>query len=226
MENRPGTNSTIGADNVARSPADGTSILVITSTHAVTPAFKKHTSYDPITFFAPITAVATVPNVVLVRRGLGIRTLQDLVTAAKISPGKLSCASTGTGSATSLIVKVFEQTVGVRMTEIAYQGAGLALTAVLSGEVDAYFGSVSGSRAYVDDGKMVALAVPQGTRAMLMPSVPTTAEAALPAFQFSTWYGLVASAKTAQPVIDRLNSEVQDIMRDKTTSDRLAQIGT
>jgi tripartite-type tricarboxylate transporter receptor subunit TctC len=212
VENRPGANSSIAAENVARSTPDGYSLLMITTSHVLNAVAQTRSSFDPVTSFEPVTEIAKVPNVVLVHPSLGVSSLMDFISLLKAAPGRYNYASTGAGGATHLAAEAFKQAAGVNLTHIPYQGAGPALTALIAGEVQAYFGSVSGAKSYVTSGRMRALAVPSRTRSITMPDVPTTAEAGLPSYLFDTWYGMLAPARTPRPVIDTLLSEFREIM--------------
>ena len=212
VENRPGANANIGAENVARSAPDGYSLLMITSSHVITAATGARVNFDPLNSFEPISAIAMVPNVVLVHPSLPAETLQDFIRLLKGSPGKYNFASTGIGGATHLAGEAFRQAAEVDQTHIPYQGAGPALNALVAGEVDAYFGSVSGAKGLVAAGRLRALALPSAKRSTAMPDVPTTAEAGLPSYQFDTWYGLLVPARTPRPIIDSLYNDVRAIM--------------
>ncbi|WP_431284532.1 Bug family tripartite tricarboxylate transporter substrate binding protein [Humitalea sp. 24SJ18S-53] len=225
IENRAGANSSIAAENVARSAPDGYSLLMITTSHVLNAVTPTRAGFDPVASFEPITEIAIVPNVVLVHPSLGVSTLQDFIALAKASPGKYNFASTGVGGATHLAGEAFKQAAGVDITHIPYQGAGPALNALIAGEVDAYFGSVSGAKAFVTSGRVRALAVPSRTRSIAMPEVPTTDEAGLPAFLFDTWYGMLAPARTPRPVVDTLLGQFREIMNLPDVRQRLAAEG-
>jgi tripartite-type tricarboxylate transporter receptor subunit TctC len=213
VENRAGANSNLAAESVARSPADGYSLLLITTSHVLNAIAGTKSSFDPISSFAPITGIAKVPNVVLVNPKLGVNTLQDFIKTAKAAPGKYNYASTGVGGATHLAGESFKQAAGVNLVHVPYRGAGPALTAVVAGEVDAYFGSVTGANNYVMNKQMTALAVASPNRSSAMPDVPTSGEAGLPGYEFNTWYGLLAPAKTPPPIIVKLYDQVKEIMQ-------------
>jgi tripartite-type tricarboxylate transporter receptor subunit TctC len=213
VENRAGANSNLAAENVARSPADGYSLLFITTSHALNAVAGAKLSFDPITSFAPITEIAKVPNAVLVSPKMGVSTLQDFIRTAKAAPGKYNYASTGVGGATHLAGESFKQAAGVNLLHVPYRGAGPALAALVSGDVEAYFGSVTGANSYVVNGQMTALAVASLKRSSAMPDVPTSAEAGLPDYQFSTWYGLLAPAKTPTQILAKLHDQVKEIMQ-------------
>jgi tripartite-type tricarboxylate transporter receptor subunit TctC len=170
-------------------------------------------SFDPITSFAPITEIAKVPNAVLVNPKLAVKTLQDFIRTAKASPGKYNYASTGVGGATHLAGESFKQAAGVNLVHVPYRGAGPALAALVGGEVEAYFGSVTGANSYVMNGQMTALAVASLNRSSAMPEVPTSAEAGLPGYQFSTWYGVLAPAKTPPQILAKLHDQMKEIMQ-------------
>jgi tripartite-type tricarboxylate transporter receptor subunit TctC len=213
VENRAGANSNLAAENVARSPADGYSLLMITTSHLLNAVAGAKSSFDPIGSFAPITEIAQAPNVVLVNPSLGVKTLEELVKIAKAAPGKYNFASTGVGGATHLAGESFKQAAGVNIVHVPYRGAGPALSAVIANEVQAYFGSVTGAKGYVMNGQLRALAVTSLTRSSAMPDVPTSGEAGLPNYEFTSWYGLLAPEKTPPQIIAKLHDQVKEIIQ-------------
>jgi tripartite-type tricarboxylate transporter receptor subunit TctC len=213
VENRAGANSNLAAENVARSPADGYSLLMITTSHLLNAVAGAKSNFDPISSFAPITEIAQVPNVVLVNPSLGVKTLEQLIKIAKTAPGKYNFASTGVGGATHLAGESFKQAAGVNIVHVPYRGAGPALSAVIANEVQVYFGSVTGARGYVTNGQLGALAVTSRTRSSAMPDVPTSGEAGLPNYEFTSWYGLLAPEKTPPQIISKLYDQVKEIIQ-------------
>jgi tripartite-type tricarboxylate transporter receptor subunit TctC len=213
VENRAGANSNLAAENVARSPADGYSLLMITTSHLLNAVSAAKFNFDPIGSFAPITEIAKVPNVVLVNPSLGVNTLQELVEITKASPGTYNFASTGVGGATHLAGESFKQAAGVNIVHVPYRGAGPALAAVIANEVQVYFGSVTGAKGYVMNGQLRALAVASRARSSAMPDVPTSGEAGLPTYEFTSWYGLLAPAKTPSSIIAKLHDQVKEIIQ-------------
>ncbi len=226
VENRPGANANLAADTVARAAPDGYTLLMITSSHVISAALKQKVNFDPIKSFAPIAKVAVVPNVILVNPTLNVTTLPDFIKLLKANPpGKFNFASTGVGGATHLAGESFKLAAGVDLTHIPYQGAGPALTALMAGDVHAYFGSVSGAQAYVTSGQMRALAIPSQTRSSAMPNVPTTVEAGLPDYQYDTWYGMLAPAGTPAEITEKLAVEFKEIMALPDVKPRLEALG-
>jgi tripartite-type tricarboxylate transporter receptor subunit TctC len=221
VENRAGANSALAAENVARSPADGYSLLLITTSHVQNVITGMKLNFDPIGSFAPISEIAKVPNVVLVNPKLGVKTLQDFIKMAKAAPGKYNYASTGVGGATHLAGESFKRAAGVDLLHVPYRGAGPALTALVGGEVEAYFGSVTGANSYVVNKQMTALAVASPHRSAAMPAVPTSSEAGLPTYEFNTWYGLLVPANTPPRIIAKLYDQVKDIMQSPEIRKRL-----
>jgi len=162
-----------------------------------------------------------VPNVVLVNPSLGVNTLQELVKIAKAAPGKYNYASTGVGGATHLAGETFKQAAGVDLVHVPYRGAGPALTAVIANEVQAYFGSVTGAKGYVMNGQLRALAVTSLIRSSAMPEVPTSGEAGLPGYEFTSWYGLLAPAKTPPEIIAKIHDQIREILQSPEMRQRL-----
>src|SRR5688572_15783895 len=207
LEYKPGAGSTIGADFVAKSPPDGYTVVLLLTAHAVNATLMPKLPYDTLKDFTPITLAAVAPLVVEVHADSPIRTVRDLIDAAKSSKGKLNYASAGAGNTSHLAVELFKMTVGVDMTHVPYKGSGPAITAILGREVDLMFDAIGSSLAQIQAGKFRALAVTTATRAAVLPNVPTVQEAGVPEFDVSVWYGVFAAAGTPAPIVQKLNAE-------------------
>ncbi len=207
IEYKPGGGSTIGADFIAKSPPDGYSIVMLLTAHAINASLMPKLPYDTLKDFTPITLAATLPLVVEVNAQAPINTLQDLIAAARSSPGKLNYASAGPGNTSHLAVEYFNSVLGVKITHVPYKGSGPAVAGLLGREVDLMFDSISSSLAQINAGKFRALAVTTAKRSHVLPQVPTVAEAGVPGFDISVWYGIFAAAGTPAPIVQRLNAE-------------------
>ena len=207
LEYKPGAGSTIAADFIAKSPPDGYTIVLLLTAHAVNATLMPKLPYDTLKDFAPITLAAVAPLVVEVNAQSPIKTLRELIEAAKASKGKLNYASAGPGNTSHLAVELFKMTVGVDMTHVPYKGSGPAITAILGREVDLMFDAIGSSLAQIQAGKFRALAVTSAKRAAVLPNVPTAQEAGVPGFDVSVWYGVFAAAGTPQPIVQKLNAE-------------------
>ena len=207
IEYKPGGGSTIGADFIAKSAPDGHTLVMLLTAHAINASLMPKLPYDTVKDFAGVTLAATQPLVVEVNAKSPLQSLQDLVAAAKASPGKLNYASAGPGNTSHLSVEYFGSIVGAKFTHVPYKGSGPAVAAILGGEVDLMFDSLSSSLAQINAGKFRALAVTTAKRSSVLPQVPTVAEAGVPGFDVSVWYGVFAAAGTPAPILQRLHAE-------------------
>jgi tripartite-type tricarboxylate transporter receptor subunit TctC len=209
VENRPGAGGNIGADAVAKSPADGYSVVMgALSTHAVNPSLYATMPYDAVRDFAPISNVAITPNVLIVNAKSPIHTLKDLIAYAKANPGKTNFGSGSNGSAGHLAGELFKLETGTDVMHIPYKGGAPALQALLAGDTQFMFDNLANAMAQVKGGTVRAIAVTTAQRSKLVPELPTMAEAGMPGFDISTWFGLLAPAGTPPEVIARWNAEV------------------
>lgn len=234
VENRPGAGGNLGADYVARQPADGYTIVMgAVATHAINPNLFSKMPYDPVKDFAPVTLVADVPNVLVMHPGkaaeLKIHTLRDLVEYARKNPGKLDYASGGNGSAGHLSGELFKSLAGISMVHIPYNGAGPAQLSVLAGQTDLIFDNLASASANIKADKLKAFAVTTASRASALPALPTIAEAGkglgLESFDISTWFGVFAPANTPREIVDRLNREIVAILKTEDMKARLTRLG-
>jgi tripartite-type tricarboxylate transporter receptor subunit TctC len=226
VENKPGAGGNIGADLVAKSAPDGYTILMgALSTHAVNPSLYAKMPYDAMKDFAPITLLAVTPNVLVVNPSLPVNSVKDLVAYAKANPGKLSFGSGSNGSAGHLAGELFKVDTGTDIVHIPYKGGAPATQALLAGDVQFMFDNLANATAQVKAGKLKALAVTTAQRSKLAPDLPTMAEAGLPGFDISTWYGLLAPAGTPKEVIAKWNADVVKILNTPEVRERLAAQG-
>ena len=209
VENKPGAGGNIGADAVAKSPPDGyTVVMGALSTHAVNPSLYKTMPYDAVTDFAPLSLVAITPNVLIVKTGAPIASVKDLVAYAKANPGKTNFGSGSNGSAGHLAGELFKLETGTDVMHIPYKGGAPALQALLAGDTQFMFDNLANAMAQVKGGTVRAIAVTTAQRSKLVPELPTMAEAGLPGFDISTWFGLMAPAGTPPDVVARWNAEI------------------
>ena len=231
VDNRPGAGGNLGADQAAKAPPDGTTIVMgAVATHAINPWLFKKMPYDALHDFTPITGVAQVPNVLVMNAAnadkLGIRTLADLVGYAKRNPGKLNYGSGGNGSAGHLAGEMFKSQAGVFMVHIPYAGGNPAQLALISGQVDLNFDNLAAASANIKSGKLRAIAVTTAMRSSAMPEVPTIAEGGkalgLAQFDINTWFGLFGPAKMPADVTAKLNKAFVDALATADLKARLA----
>ena len=224
VENIPGGAMNIGAGNVARAAPDGYTLLVAPpSPLSFNHLLYRDPGYEP-TKFVPITLLAKIPNVLVVRKDLPASTLKELVAYAKANPGKLSYASQGMGSTAHLSAAQLEVQTGIRMVHVPYRGAQPALTDVVAGHVDMFFDTLATSVPLYRDGKVKLLGVADLQRAGIIPEVPTFSEAGVPGFKSITWFGLVAPPATPAALADKINRDVVDLLKSKEVIDTLRKI--
>lgn len=226
VDAKAGAGGTIGAAVVARAPADGHTLLLVTAGHAGTGALYDKLPFHPVKDFAPVIGLATSPVVIAVNAGSKFHTLQDLVNEARANPGKLNCAGGGGGATvTNLAFELLKSELKLDITAVPYRGSGPAITALLGGEIDCDSDAVASLVPHIAAGKLRALAVTSGTRSAILPTVPTVAESVLPGFEGAAWYGILAPKGTPQPVVDRLQKEFKAALADPQVQERLKALG-
>ena len=231
VENRGGAGGNIGADVVAKAAPDGYTIVMGTvGTHGINQSLYRKMPYDTQKDFAPITLVASVPNVMIMNTKhaaeLGIKTVPDFIRYAKANPGKLNMASSGNGTSIHLAGELFKTRTGVFMTHIPYKGSGPALKDMLGGQVDVMYDNLPSAMPHIQSGDLKAFAVTSAVRSPSMPDVPTLAEAGpLPEFEASSWFGLLAPAGTPPDVVKRLQQETAKALAKPAVKERLLALG-
>lgn len=225
VDNKPGAGGTIAAAAVAQAPADGHTLLFVTSGHAGSSALFPKLAYDPQKSFVPVVKVGATPVVVVVPGAAPFRTLADVLDAARKTPGKLNYAAGGGGATTtSLAAEFLKNDAKLQMQQIPYKGSGPALTALLAGEVELGFDIPSSALPHLRAGKLRALAVTSVARSSVLPDVPTVAELGLPNFAVTGWFGVMAPAATPPAVVAQLNKAVNDVLHQPDVKERLASL--
>ncbi|MEO9101472.1 MAG: tripartite tricarboxylate transporter substrate binding protein [Burkholderiaceae bacterium] len=204
VDNKPGASGMLGAETVARAPADGYTFLANASLHVINPSIYSEMRFDAFNDFVPITQLAAVPLVLVVPSGSKIQSVQDLVAAGKANPGALNFASAGNASAQQLAGESFKMAAGIGMQHVPYKGSSPALVDLIGGQVQLMFDSLPSAMPFIQSGKLRALAVTTAKRVPALPDVPTIAESGYPGYDISTWYGLWAPKDTPQPIVDKL----------------------
>jgi tripartite-type tricarboxylate transporter receptor subunit TctC len=226
VENKAGAGGNIGMEQGARAMADGyTLTLAPVGNLTVAPALYPKLPYDPAKDFAPITVLASVPNVLIVHPSVPAKTLADLVGLAKAKPGSLNYASAGNGSIPHLAGELFKRMAGIDIVHVPFNGVAPATNAVLAGDVQMFFAQSSAALPYLRAGKVVALGVATSKRIAAAPDLPTIAEQGFPEFEATSWYSLVAPAGTSAAVIDRLHAEIVRALREPDVRERISGLG-
>ena len=226
VENKPGAGGNLGVEQAVKSPADGYTLVIgQTSNLAINPALYAKLPYDPLRDLIPVALIVSAPVVFVVAASSRYTSLGDLLAAAKTDPGGVTFASPGNGTVSHLAGELLQRAAGVRLTHVPYKGASQALTDTLGGQVQSFMSSVPSALSQIRAGRLRAIAVSSATRARELPEVPTIAEAGYKGFEASTWYGLLAPARTPAPVIARLNAEVNRALKTPEVRERLAAEG-
>jgi len=223
VENRGGAGGTIGSADVAKSDPDGYTLLVNASAHSAAPAAYPNLPYDPSKDFAGVALFGVVPNVLLVAPSKEIKNVTELVERAK--DGRMNFASAGVGSATHWAAERFLLSAGISATHIPFRGGPEALTEVMTGRVDFCFIGISAAVPFINDGRLIPLAVSTTKRSSALPNVPTTTEAGFPDSDYTFWNGVLAPAKTPRSIIEQLYVEVQNALALSTVRAKLATQG-
>jgi tripartite-type tricarboxylate transporter receptor subunit TctC len=225
VESKPGAGATLGADHVAKSRADGHTLLVGAVHHTIASSVYKKLPYDFQKDFAPITTIAMVPNVLVVNAATPARNVAELVALLKARPGASNYGSNGNGTAQHLIGTQFENMTGTSYGHIPYKGSGPLATDLLGGQITMSFDTVTPVLPHIKAGKLRALAVTTARRSAALPDVPTLDEAGLKGFNIGTWFGVLAPAATPRDVLARLNTEMVKIIQSPEFRKRMDEIG-
>lgn len=224
VENRAGAGGTIGAASVAKADPDGYTILASGSSHTIAPALYKSLSYDLLRDFTPVVPLGISPNVLVVQSGSHFRTVGELVAAAKAKPGSLTFSSVGVGTATHLSAERFRLSAGIDALHVPFKGGAEAMSEVIAGRVNFFFGPPALVAAHVKDGKLRALAVNGAARTAALPDVPTTREAGFANAEYPIWFGLFLPSKTPRDIVDRLHGEVAKALRSPKVMERMSAL--
>jgi tripartite-type tricarboxylate transporter receptor subunit TctC len=227
VDNKPGAGGTIGADLVAKAPADGYTLLMATSsTHSIGPALNPKMPYDAFRDFAPVGIVANAPSVLVVGQQSPAATAKDLIALLKANPGKYNFGSSGIGTYPHLAAEMFKwRAGGLYVVHIPYRGTGLVITDLVAGQITFLMDSIVSAQSHIKDGKMRALAVSGAKRSGSLPNVPTFGELGVPGMDFSNWFGVFLPAGAPPEVLQRLNRELNTMMRSPEMVDRLEKLG-
>jgi len=225
IDNRPGADTNIGTELVARAPADGYTMLLQTVPFVVNPSLLKKLPFDVVKDFAPVSLMVSVPFVLVVNNSVPAKSVKDLIALAKAQPGKLSYSSAGNGSNLHVAAELFSNLAGTKMLHVQYKGGGPALVAVLGGEVNLSFLSVAAAAPHIRAGRLRALGATSAKRASVLPELPTVAESGVPGYEFTTWVGAVVPSATPAASVNALNGLIVKAVRSPDLGARFAEQG-
>ena len=227
VENRPGAGGNLGVEQVAKSAADGYTLVIgAIATHAINPTLMGSVPYDPVKDFRHIALLVQVPNVLVLNNDVPARNVSELISLLKKNPGKLDFASGSTGSTGHLAGELFKQMTGTFMVHIPYKGSAPATLDLLAGRVHLMFDNLASALPNIRSAKVRALAVTTPKRSSFLPELPTLDESGLKGFDMTTWWGVMAPAKTPQAVVERLNAEIFKAIESGETRERLRAMGS
>jgi tripartite-type tricarboxylate transporter receptor subunit TctC len=224
VENHVGAGGTVGAGMVAGSPADGYTLLAHSSAHVVSAALRANLPYDPLKDFVPVAPLTSQAYVLVVGQQAGIKTVGDLIAAAKSRPGELKFTSAGIGTGTHLMAEKFNVDAGVKMVHVPTTGAAAGNDEVIAGRVTYWFSSITPALPHIREGRLLVLGVSSAKRLSTMPGIPTVAEAGLPGFDSTLWYGVWAPAGTPDAVVDKISKEIARALAAPDVRERLAKL--
>ena len=225
VENRPGANHIIGGELTAKSPRDGHTLQMIPEGFVINASVYAKLPFDPLRDFSPIAIVANVPNVLVVHPSLPVRTVKQFAAIARARPGQLSYGSSSVGSPSHMSGELFKVMAKVDYVHVPYKGQSLALVDLMGGHIQFLFPSIPAAVAHVRSGKLVPLGVTTARRASALPDVPTIAEAGMPGYEVSGWYGVIGPAGIPQPVVARLNKEINAMLQATDTRKQMSNEG-
>jgi len=225
-DNRAGANGTIGVEIAAKSAPDGYTLTMISSSHSVNVSLYKKLPYDLIKDLSPITQATTQPYALVVHPSVAAKSVRELIALAKAKPGTLNYGSSGTGGLSHLSGALLSSLAGLTMTHVPYKGGAPAMTDVIAGQIQMLFSTILQSHAHIKAGRLRALAVTTAKRSAGAPELPTMQEAGVPGYEVAGWYGVLAPAKTPQPIIAKLNLEIVKILQTQEMKDRLSADGS
>jgi tripartite-type tricarboxylate transporter receptor subunit TctC len=226
VDNRPGAGGNVGAEMAAKSAPDGyTMLMSASSLHGITPFLYSKLNYDPNKDLAPVIVFASFANVLVLNPGVKANSLAELIALVKAQPGKLACASSGSGSTIHMSCEMFKQMLGLDIIHVPYRGSGPALTDLLGGQVQMMFDNIPSAISHIRSGKLRALATTGPVRSVTLPELPTMIEAGLPGYESTAWFGLAMPAGTPKEIIVRMNAEGQKAAKAPDFVKRMSDLG-
>ena len=226
VDNKPGANGMIGSDMVAKAPPDGYTLGIASpGSHAANASLYKDISYDTVKDFTPITLGVSAPMLLVVHPSLGVNSVKELIAAAKAKPGAISYASGGSGSSQHLAMEQFKMMAGIDMSHVPYKGSAASYPDLIGGSVKAEIDVVPTALPPVKGGRLKVLATGSAKRLAMLPDVPTIAEAGVPGYESSSWYGFVAPAKLPKDILDKLHAEIVRALKQPDVVEKLTNAG-
>ena len=225
VENRPGANANLAADIAARTPPDGYTLLMISTSHAINKPLYRTLKYDLEKDFAPVARFAVVPHAVVVHPSLPVKSVRDLIALATARPGQLTFASSGVGASDQIAAEMFGVMTGTHLVHVPYKGAGPAMTDLIGGQVMLFFASMPAALSHIQSGRIRCLAVTSEHRAAVLPNMPTVSETGVGGYALSTWFAMLIPSGAPKEVIARLNGEINRIVQMSDVKERLATVG-
>jgi tripartite-type tricarboxylate transporter receptor subunit TctC len=227
VENRVGANGMVGTDYVAKSAPDGYTIMMGgIGPHGINPSMYPNLPYSPTRDFAAVIHVASAPNVLVVHPSVPVNNVKELIALARAKPGQIPFSSAGSGSSQHLSAEMLNMMAGIKLNHVPYKGSAPSVTAILAGEVSMLFGTMADVVAHVKAGKLRALAVTSESRIPSLPEVPTMVEAGMAGFEATAWFGVLVPAATPRPIVERLNGEINRIIKSPEILKRISQGGS
>lgn len=226
VENRPGASGILAAGQVAKSPADGYTLMMgVISLNAIQPSLQANLPFDPVKDFAPVALAASVPHFIVVPPSFEVKSVKELIAYAKANPGKISYPSAGTGTTPHVAGEMFCSMTGTQMVHVPYKSSGQSMPDLLAGRLQVGFDTLPVTATHVRNGKLRALAVTSAKRLADFPDVPTVEEAGVPGYRFSTWYGVFAPGGTPAPIVNKLHAEILHALASPEIKAKFAEMG-
>ena len=212
VDNRPGAGSINGTEMVANAAPDGHTLLVVAASFSINPSLHKKLPFDPLRDFSPITQLAALPHILVVHPSVPVKSVQELIALAKARPGELNYGSSGVATSTHMAAELFRNMTGTHIVHVPYKGGAPGVIALLGGQVQLYFATISTALPHIKSGKLRALGVTSSKRSVAAPEFPTISEAGVPGYRHTSWVGMLAPARTSQSVITKLNGEAVKVL--------------